>query len=68
MADDIRIVRWRYKTAFEAYQRLAAKNIELANGSGQHASVEHLRNEQEALDALITARRELLEALGQTLT
>jgi hypothetical protein len=58
---EFQALRDKYRTAFAAYQALAAKNA--ARPDADEPSTEQLKQEQQALDALAAARHDLLEAL-----
>lgn len=62
---DFHALHLRYRNAFEAYRALAARNADPAHGC-DNPSIEQLRDEQQALDELAQARRELLSALAAT--
>jgi len=59
---DFHALQLRYRNALEAYRALAARNADQSDG--HNPSIEQLRDEQQALDVLAQARRELLSALG----
>jgi hypothetical protein len=62
---DVALLRARYAEACECYRVHAAKLAEHAEG-GQALPKSLLNDEQQALYALATARRELLDALAAT--
>jgi hypothetical protein len=57
------LLRRSYTAAFDAYHTLATQNAALI-AIDTSPSVDQLRNEQHALDALTVARRKMLEALA----
>ena len=56
-------LRFRYRTAFETYRNLVERSAHSAKHY-ERPSVEELRSERAALDALQEARRDLLLAVG----
>ena len=59
---DYEKIRLRYRFAFEVYRDLVAMNA-LSGSTSDEPSAEQLRQEQQALDDLVVARRALLDAL-----
>jgi hypothetical protein len=55
-------IRRRYRFAFDVYRDLVALNAAVS-GTSDRPSIEQLQQEQQALDDLTAARRELLDAL-----
>ena len=62
---DFHALHLRYRNAFEAYRAPAARNADQAERHDK-PSIEQLRDEQQALDDLAQARRDLLSALAAT--
>jgi hypothetical protein len=60
---DFESLRLRYRFAFELYRDLVAVNAAMI-GASDRPSIEQLQREQQALDDLSLARRDLLEAFS----